>query len=101
MLSPFFQLLTLRNWPAVHIALFLLCLCVVVVLLVCFFFVWFLRHSDGYLDCVLVLCQFNFCGPPSMKMDNVTALINELTNMTEKKGWSKNLLRERCGKLKY
>jgi hypothetical protein len=46
-----------------------------------FFFVWFLRHSDGYLTCVLVLCQFNFCSPPSMKMDNVTALINELTDM--------------------
>ena len=24
------------------------------------FFVWFLRHSDGSLDCVLVPCQFNF-----------------------------------------
>jgi hypothetical protein len=40
------------------------------------FLVWFLRHSDGSLDCVLVLCQFNFCSPPSWKMDDVTALIN-------------------------
>ena len=39
------------------------------------FFVWFLRHSDGNLDCVLVLCQFDFCSLPSMKMDKVTALI--------------------------
>ena len=74
MLSPFFQLLTLRNWPAVHFALsFFVC----VWLLFCWFavfFGWFLRHSDGSLDCVLVLCQFNFCSPPSMKMDDVTAL---------------------------
>ena len=33
------------------------------------FFVWFLRHGEGYLVCVLVLCQFNFCSPPSVKMD--------------------------------
>ena len=31
--------------------------------------------ADGYLDCALVLCQFNFCTPPSAKMDNVTALM--------------------------
>jgi hypothetical protein len=40
-----------------------------------FFPVLFHRFCDGQLDCVLVLCQFNFCSPPSAKMDNVTALI--------------------------
>ena len=81
MLSPFFQFLTLRNWPAVHIALFVLFVCGC-----CFaglLFSWF--GSSGIVTAIwsvlLVLCQFNFCSLPSMKMHNVTALINELTNM--------------------
>ena len=37
------------------------CLCVVAVLLFCFFPVLFHRLCDGQLGCVLVLCQFNFC----------------------------------------
>jgi len=80
LVSPFCQLLTLQ------LASRSLCLvfCFVCVwLLFCwlaFFLVWFPWHCDGFRDCVLVLCQ-NFCSPPFTKMDNVTALINELTDI--------------------
>ena len=70
MLSLFFLITNGTGQPFTLSCLF--CLCVVVVLL---FSLFFLRHSDGSLHCVLVLCQFNFCSPRSMKMDDVTALI--------------------------
>ena len=71
----FCQLLTLRTGQPLTLPCFLFLLCVVVGLLVSFacFPVWFSRHSDGS---VLVLRQFSFCSPPSMKMDDVTALVN-------------------------
>ena len=73
MISPFCQLLTFGQ-PFTLPCLFGL---FVLLLFCCFAFVLVLFHwhSDGYLDCVLVLCQFNFCSPLSAKMDNVTALI--------------------------
>ena len=68
MLSPFFQLWRCGTGqpftlPCLFFGVWLLFCCFVV------FSVWFLRHGEGYLVSVLVLCQFNFCSPPSMKMD--------------------------------
>ena len=83
MISPFRQLLTLRTGQPFTLpclfGLFVCCCCFAVLLFSLFCSTGIV--TDGYLDCVLVLCQFNFCSPPSAKMDNVTALIKKLTDM--------------------